>query len=77
MFSGRIKKAAGAVLMIASIIWLAGVAAADEFVTDQGALTPILPLLVKTGIGLFVSVVGLRIIIGGLIDEDETDGARS
>lgn len=57
----------GAIITVISLVWLAGVAGADEALTDQAIFTPVLPLMVKAGIGILGVVLGLRIMLGGTI----------
>lgn len=61
MFSryGRVINRFGAVLMAASFIWILGVAGADDLNTLQQAASPILPLIVKTALGLIGMGIGL------------------
>ena len=55
----------GAIITIISLIWLAGVAGADEALTDQAVFSPVMPLLIKAVIGLAGAVLGLRMMLGG------------
>lgn len=61
MFSryGRLVNGFGVVLMAASFIWILGVAGADDLDTMQQIASPILPLIVKTALGVIGMGLGL------------------
>lgn len=55
----------GAIITVISLVWLAGVAGADEALTDQAVFSPVMPLLVKAALGLVGAIIGLRMMLGG------------
>ena len=61
MFSryGRVINGFGVVLMAASFIWILGVAGADDLDTMQQIASPIVPLVIKTALGLLGMGLGL------------------
>ena len=48
-----------------SFFWLMGVAGADDFNTMQHVFNPVLPLVVKSLIGLLIAGTGVKILNGG------------
>lgn len=53
-----------------SFFWLMGVAGADDFNTMQHIFTPVLPLVIKSVIGLLGLGIGVMILNGGDHDEN-------
>ena len=54
-----------------SFFWLLGVAGADDFDTMQHIFNPLLPLVIKSIIGLLGMGIGVAILNGG--DQDESN----
>lgn len=55
----------GMILFIIGIFWMMGVAGADDFNTMQHVFNPLLPLVVKSLIGLLIVGTGVKILNGG------------
>lgn len=61
----RNRERIGMILFIIGVFWMMGVAGADDFNTMQHVFTPVLPLVVKSLIGLLIVGAGVRILNGG------------
>lgn len=55
----------GMILFIIGVFWMMGVAGADDFNTMQHIFNPVLPLVVKSLIGLLIAGTGVKILNGG------------
>lgn len=55
----------GMILFIIGVFWMMGVAGADDFNTMQHVFNPVLPLVVKSLIGLLIAGTGVKILNGG------------
>ena len=53
------------ILFIIGVFWMMGVAGADDFNTMQHVFNPVLPLVVKSLIGLLIAGSGVKILNGG------------
>lgn len=60
----------GSFLLFTSILWLMGVAGADDFNMHYVVMTPILPLFCKAAVGLIGVAFG-TLLTGGVKDEEE------
>ena len=61
----RVRTATGGFLILMALIWLMGVAGADEADMIQGAPEPVSMILVKVAAGLAGLAIGLIILRGG------------
>lgn len=61
----RNRERIGMILFIIGVSWLMGVAGADDFNTMQHVFNPVLPLVVKSLIGLLIAGTGVKILNGG------------
>ena len=61
----RNRERIGMILFIIGVFWMMGVAGADDFNTMQHVFNPVLPLVVKSLIGLLIAGTGVRILNGG------------
>lgn len=61
----RNRERIGMILFIIGVFWMMGVAGADDFNTMQHIFTPVLPLIIKSLIGLLITGTGVRILNGG------------
>ena len=61
----RNRERVGMVLFIIGVFWMMGVAGADDFNTMQHVFNPVLPLVVKSLIGLLIAGAGVKILNGG------------
>lgn len=61
----RNRERIGMVLFIIGVFWMMGVAGADDFNTMQHVFNPVLPLVVKSLIGLLIAGTGVKILNGG------------
>ena len=59
------------VLIGFGILFLMGVAGADDYNTVRHIFTPLLPLVIKTAFGLLITALGVKILNGG--DQSESD----
>ena len=59
------REGVGMVLVAIGIFWLMGVAGADDFNTMQHVFNPVLPLIIKSVLGLLITGAGVRILNGG------------
>ncbi len=77
MFSriGRVisnhRQGVGMALIGIGFFWLMGVAGTDDFNTLQHVFNPLLPLVIKTAVGLLITALGVKILNGG--DQSESD----
>ena len=55
----------GMMLIGVGFFWLMGIAGADDFNTMQHIFTPVLPLIVKSVVGLLFMGAGVRVLEGG------------
>ena len=61
----RNRERIGMILFIIGVFWMMGVAGADDFNTMQHVFNPVLPLVVKSLIGLLITGTGVKILNGG------------
>lgn len=61
----RNRERIGMILFIIGVLWTMGVAGADDFNTMQHIFTPVLPLMIKSLIGLLIAGAGVKILNGG------------
>ena len=61
----RNRERVGMILFIIGVFWMMGVAGADDFNTMQHVFNPVLPLVVKSLIGLLIAGTGVKILNGG------------
>ena len=61
----RNRERVGMILFIIGVFWMMGVAGADDFNTMQHIFTPVLPLMIKSLIGLLITGTGVKILNGG------------
>ena len=61
----RNRERIGMILFIIGVFWLMGVAGTDDFNTMQHIFTPVLPLMIKSLIGLLIAGTGVKILNGG------------
>jgi formate hydrogenlyase subunit 3/multisubunit Na+/H+ antiporter MnhD subunit len=61
----RNRERIGMILFIIGVFWMMGVAGADDFNTMQHVFNPVLPLVVKSLIGLLIAGIGVKILNGG------------
>lgn len=59
------REGVGMALIGIGFFWLMGVAGADDFNTMQHVFNPVLPLVVKSLIGLLIAGTGVKILNGG------------
>ena len=59
------REGVGMALIGIGFFWLMGVAGTDDFYTMQHVFNPILPLIVKSLVGLLITGAGVRILNGG------------
>lgn len=59
------RQGVGMALIGIGFFWLMGVAGADDFNTMQHVFNPVLPLVIKSLIGILVTGAGVRILNGG------------
>ena len=59
------REGVGMALFGIGFFWLMGVAGADDFNTMQHVFDPVLPLVVKSLIGLLIAGAGVKILNGG------------
>ena len=61
----RNRERVGMILFIIGVFWMMGVAGADDFNTMQHVFNPVLPLVIKSLIGLLIAGTGVKILNGG------------
>ena len=61
----RNRERIGMVLFIVGVFWMMGVAGTDDYNTMQHIFTPVLPLMIKSLIGLLIAGTGVKILNGG------------
>ena len=61
----RVRTTTGGILILMGLIWLMGVAGADEADLIQGASEPVSAILIKVAAGLAGLAIGLIILRGG------------
>ena len=61
----RNRERIGMILFIIGVFWMMGVAGADDFNTMQHVFNPVLPLVVKSLIGLLIAGTSVKILNGG------------
>ena len=61
----RNRERVGMILFIIGVFWMMGVAGADDFNTMQHVFNPVLPLVIKSLIGLLIAGAGVKILNGG------------
>ena len=61
----RNRERIGMILFIIGVFWMMGVAGTDDFNTMQHVFNPVLPLVVKSLIGLLIAGTGVKILNGG------------
>ena len=61
----RNRERIGMILFIIGVFWMMGVAGTDDYNTMQHIFTPVLPLMIKSLIGLLIAGTGVRILNGG------------
>lgn len=59
------REGVGMALFGIGFFWLMGVVGTDDFNTMQHIFTPVLPLVIKSIIGLLITGAGVRILNGG------------
>lgn len=59
------REGVGMALVAIGFFWLMGVAGTDDFNTMQHVFTPVLPLIIKSVLGLLITGAGVRILNGG------------
>ena len=59
------REGVGMALVGIGFFWLMGVAGTDDFNTMQHVFNPVLPLIMKSLLGLLITGVGVRILNGG------------
>ena len=59
------REGVGMALVGIGFFWLMGVAGTDDFNTMQHVFNPVLPLVVKSLIGLLIAGAGVKILNGG------------
>ena len=59
------REGVGMALVAIGFFWLMGVAGADDFNTMQHVFNPMLPLIIKSVLGLLIMGAGVRILNGG------------
>ena len=59
------RQGVGMALIGIGFFWLMGVAGADDFNTMPHVFNPVLPLVVKSLIGLLIAGAGVKILNGG------------
>ena len=61
----RNRERVGMILFIIGVFWMMGVAGTDDYNTMQHIFTPVLPLMIKSLIGLLIAGTGVKILNGG------------
>ena len=61
----RNRERIGMILFIIGVFWMMGVAGTDDYNTMQHIFTPVLPLMIKSLIGLLIAGTGVKILNGG------------
>ena len=61
----RNRERIGMILFIIGVFWMMGVAGADDFNTMQHVFNPVLPLVIKSLIGILIAGTGVKILNGG------------
>lgn len=64
------RQGVGMALIGIGFFWLMGVAGADDFNTIQHVFNPVLPLVIKSLLGILIMGTGVRLTNGGDQDED-------
>ena len=59
------REGVGMALVGIGFFWLMGVAGTDDFNTMQHVFNPVLPLIMKSLVGLLITGAGVRILNGG------------
>ena len=59
------RQGVGMALIGIGFFWLMGVAGADDFNTMQHVFNPVLPLVIKSLLGILITGAGVRILNGG------------
>ena len=59
------REGVGMALVGIGFFWLMGVAGTDDFNTMQHVFNPVLPLIMKSLLGLLIMGAGVRILNGG------------
>ena len=59
------REGVGMALVGIGFFWLMGVAGTDDFNTMQHVFNPVLPLIMKSLLGLLITGAGVRILNGG------------
>ena len=59
------REGVGMALIGIGFFWLMGVAGTDDFNTMQHVFNPVLPLIMKSLVGLLITGAGVRILNGG------------
>ena len=59
------REGVGMALIGIGFFWLMGVAGTDDFNTMQHVFNPVLPLIMKSLLGLLITGAGVRILNGG------------
>ena len=59
------REGVGMALIGIGFFWLMGVAGTDDFNTMQHVFNPVLPLVVKSLIGLLITGAGVKVLNGG------------
>ena len=59
------REGVGMALVGIGFFWLMGVAGTDDFNSMQHVFNPVLPLIVKSLLGLLITGAGVRIMNGG------------
>ena len=59
------REGVGMALFGIGFFWLMGVVGTDDFNTMQHIFTPVLPLVIKSIIGLLITGTGVKILNGG------------
>ena len=59
------REGVGMALIGIGFFWLMGVAGTDDFNTIQHVFNPVLPLIMKSLLGLLITGAGVRILNGG------------
>ena len=59
------REGVGMALVAIGFFWLMGVAGTDDFNTMQHVFNPVLPLIIKSVLGLLITGAGVRILNGG------------
>lgn len=64
------REGIGLILIGIGILWLMGVAGTDDYYTARCVATPLLPLVIKSVVGLIAMAAGVEILSGGGENED-------